>query len=57
MFLSPIITPVSFPVTPVKTGAQGHKQDLASGKTMKPAMYCMVPWFPASAGITEKRRG
>jgi len=55
--LSFILTPFSvtsglFPVTPVKTGAQGNRQDLASGKAVTPAMHRALPWIPASAGKT-----
>ena len=45
------------PVTPVKTGAQGNRQDLATGNAVKPAMHRALPWSPASLGDDGKGAG
>ena len=45
------------PVTPVKTGAQGNRQDLATGNAVKPAMHRALPWAPASLGGDGKGAG
>jgi len=41
----------------VKTGAQGNRQDLATGNAVKPAMHRALPWVPAFAGMTMEGAG
>jgi len=40
-------------VTPAQAGAQGTKQDLATGKDSAVAIPPMLPWTPACAGVTR----
>jgi len=48
---------LSFLSPPRAAGAQGHTQDLASGKAVTPAMCRALPWVPAFAGMTRREAG